>query len=64
MRDQPGKVFFAMGGNFAAATPDTAETYRALKNCALTVHVTTKLNRSHLIHGKSAHSALSGTYRN
>ncbi|WP_374520247.1 FdhF/YdeP family oxidoreductase [Undibacterium squillarum] len=55
MRDQPGKVFFAMGGNFAAATPDTAETYRALKNCALTVHVTTKLNRSHLIHGKSAY---------
>ncbi|MEC5384809.1 FdhF/YdeP family oxidoreductase [Uliginosibacterium sp. H3] len=54
MAREPGKVFFAMGGNFAAATPDTEATWAALRNCALTVHVTTKLNRSHLVHGKEA----------
>jgi molybdopterin-dependent oxidoreductase alpha subunit len=48
------KVFFGMGGNFAAATPDTAKTHAALRRCELTVHVTTKLNRSHLVHGKKA----------
>ncbi|MDB5799863.1 MAG: molybdopterin oxidoreductase family protein [Rhodocyclales bacterium] len=54
MAREPGKVFFAMGGNFAAATPDTEQTWQALRSCALTVHVTTKLNRSHLVHGKAA----------
>jgi molybdopterin-dependent oxidoreductase alpha subunit len=54
MRDGRGKVFFAMGGNFATATPDTAATHAALRNCELTVHVATKLNRSHLVHGKEA----------
>ncbi|MES2858052.1 MAG: FdhF/YdeP family oxidoreductase [Pseudomonadota bacterium] len=54
MRDGRGKVFFAMGGNFATATPDTATTHAALRNCALTVHVATKLNRSHLVHGRDA----------
>ena len=49
-----GKVFFALGGNFAAATPDTYETWKALRQCDLTVHVTTKLNRSHVVHGKEA----------
>ncbi|MDN0083616.1 FdhF/YdeP family oxidoreductase [Crenobacter sp. SG2305] len=49
-----GKVFFAMGGNFATATPDTERTHQALRNCRLTVHVTTKLNRSHLVHGEQA----------
>jgi len=48
------KVFFAMGGNFLSATPDTHYTGAALQNCNLTVHVSTKLNRSHLIHGKEA----------
>ncbi|MEO8002011.1 MAG: FdhF/YdeP family oxidoreductase, partial [Arenimonas sp.] len=48
------KVFFAMGGNFAAATPDTHRTAEALRQCDLTVHVSTKLNRSHLVHGKQA----------
>ncbi len=48
------KVFFAMGGNFLSATPDTAYTTQALKNCKLTVHVSTKLNRSHLTHGEEA----------
>lgn len=48
------KVFFAMGGNFAAAIPDWQLTREALRNLDLTVHVSTKLNRSHLIHGKNA----------
>ena len=54
MRDGHGKVFFALGGNFAAATPDTYETWKALQRCDLTVHVTTKLNRSHVVHGREA----------
>ncbi len=54
MHDGRGKVFFAMGGNFAAATPDTALTHAALRNCALTVQVSTKLNRSHVVHGREA----------
>lgn len=54
MRDGDAKVFFALGGNFAAATPDTYETWKALARCDLTVHVTTKLNRSHVVHGKEA----------
>ncbi len=54
MRDGHGKVFFAMGGNFAAATPDTNLTHAALRNCTLTVQVSTKLNRSHVVHGHDA----------
>ena len=54
MLDGKGKVFFALGGNFAAATPDTVQTWKALRRCDLTVHVTTKLNRSHVVHGKEA----------
>jgi len=49
-----GRVFFALGGNFAAATPDTYETWKGLRQCDLTVHVTTKLNRSHIVHGREA----------
>lgn len=48
------KVFFGMGGNFVSATPDTAFTANALRKCSLTVHVSTKLNRSHLVHGEEA----------
>lgn len=48
------KVFVAMGGNFLSATPDTGATGRALMNCELTVQISTKLNRSHLITGKEA----------
>jgi molybdopterin-dependent oxidoreductase alpha subunit len=48
------KVFIALGGNFAAATPDTTRTYQALKQCDLTVQISTKLNRSHLFTGKKA----------
>lgn len=54
MHEKKAKVFFGMGGNFISATPDTEFTAEALKNCDLTVHVSTKLNRSHLIHGKKA----------
>ncbi|WP_268121770.1 FdhF/YdeP family oxidoreductase [Roseivirga pacifica] len=54
MKEGKAKVFFAMGGNFLSATPDTEFTAKALQNCALTVHVSTKPNRSHLIHGKKA----------
>ncbi|WP_059412444.1 FdhF/YdeP family oxidoreductase [Cupriavidus basilensis] len=48
------KVFVGLGGNFAAATPDTPRTWDALRSCDLTVHIATKLNRSHLVHGKAA----------
>ena len=48
------KVFIGMGGNFAMATPDTPRTFEALRQCELTVHITTKLNRSHLVHGRDA----------
>jgi molybdopterin-dependent oxidoreductase alpha subunit len=51
MHSHPGHVFFAMGGNFLSATPDTDFTAEALSNCRLTVHVSTKPNRSHLVHG-------------
>jgi len=54
MRDGKATVFFAMGGNFLSATPDTEVTAQALRNCSLTVHVSTKLNRSHLVHGREA----------
>lgn len=46
--------FLGMGGNFAAATPDTERTAEALRRCDMTVQVSTKLNRSHLVHGKKA----------
>lgn len=48
------KVFIGMGGNFVLAAPDTAYTSAAMRNCELTVQVSTKLNRSHLVHGKRA----------
>ncbi|MFQ3297499.1 MAG: molybdopterin-dependent oxidoreductase alpha subunit, partial [Polaribacter sp.] len=54
MHQKKIKVFFGMGGNFVSATPDTEFTANAMKHCDLTVHVSTKLNRSHLIHGKKA----------
>ncbi|MAO31968.1 MAG: hypothetical protein CL824_00540 [Crocinitomicaceae bacterium] len=54
MHENKAKIFIGMGGNFISATPDTAFTAEALKKCDLTVHVSTKPNRSHLIHGKKA----------
>jgi len=54
MNEGAAKVFIAMGGNFLSATPDTQFTANALRKCHLTVHVSTKLNRSHLVHGEEA----------
>ncbi|GAA4453626.1 FdhF/YdeP family oxidoreductase [Phytohabitans houttuyneae] len=54
MRDGKVRVFMALGGNFASATPDTAVTEAALRSCALTVHVSTKLNRSHVVPGTTS----------
>jgi molybdopterin-dependent oxidoreductase alpha subunit len=54
MHKGDAKVFFAMGGNFLSASPDTEYTAEALQNCDLTVQVSTKLNRSHLVTGKEA----------
>jgi molybdopterin-dependent oxidoreductase alpha subunit len=54
MHDGPAKVFFGLGGNFLSATPDTVYTAEALRRCSLTVQVSTKLNRAHLITGKQA----------
>ncbi len=48
------KVFVGLGGNFLAATPDTKYTSEALRQCKLTVQVSTKLNRAHLITGERA----------
>ncbi|MDR3616891.1 MAG: FdhF/YdeP family oxidoreductase [Candidatus Obscuribacterales bacterium] len=48
------KFFLGMGGNFAIATPDTRMTFEALRRCNFTAHVSTKLNRSHLVHGVEA----------
>jgi molybdopterin-dependent oxidoreductase alpha subunit len=48
------KVFIGLGGNFSIATPDTPRVWQAMRSCDLTVHITTKLNRSHLIHGRDA----------
>ncbi len=47
-------VFFAMGGNFLMAAPDTQATSKAIESCRLTVQVSTKLNRSHVIGGQAS----------
>ncbi|RSO34674.1 hypothetical protein DMH15_20620 [Streptomyces sp. WAC 06725] len=54
LRDGDAKVFFAMGGNFVSATPDTEVTEAAVRRARLTVHVSTKLNRSHVVTGARA----------
>lgn len=54
MHEKKACFFLGMGGNFISATPDTEFTAEALRNCDLTVHISTKINRSHLIHGKEA----------
>ncbi|HTQ70095.1 MAG TPA: FdhF/YdeP family oxidoreductase [Acidocella sp.] len=48
------KVFIGMGGNFIHAIPDTQAAYEAMSRLNLTVGITTKLNRGHLVHGKQA----------
>jgi molybdopterin-dependent oxidoreductase alpha subunit len=54
MNQGKAKVFFGLGGNFISAVPDTNYSAQGLANCNLTVHVSTKLNRSHLVTGKEA----------
>ncbi|ADI11100.1 formate dehydrogenase [Streptomyces bingchenggensis BCW-1] len=54
LRDGQAKVFFAMGGNFVSASPDTEVTEAAMRRARLTVHVSTKLNRSHVVTGARA----------
>ncbi|WP_110691041.1 FdhF/YdeP family oxidoreductase [Salinicola endophyticus] len=54
MRDQPGKVFIGLAGNFTRAISDSGVTEQAMANCALTAFISTKLNRSHLITGREA----------
>ncbi len=52
--ERRGERLLAMGGNIAAAIPDWQVTQDALRRLDLTVHVSTKLNRSHLMHGRAA----------
>ena len=54
MHDGRAKVFIGMGGNFLSATPDTQFTAQAMRRCRLTVHVSTKLHRGHLVTGEEA----------
>ncbi|WP_075735742.1 FdhF/YdeP family oxidoreductase [Streptomyces acidiscabies] len=54
LRDGEAKLFFAMGGNFVSASPDTDVTEAAMRKARLTVHVSTKLNRSHVVTGARA----------
>jgi molybdopterin-dependent oxidoreductase alpha subunit len=54
MHEGKVKVLFALGGNFLSATPDTEFTAEALRRTRLTAHVSTKLNRAHLVHGRRA----------
>ena len=54
MREGEVDLFFCMGGNFLSATPDTLATAEGLNRVKLTVQVSTKLNRSHLVTGENA----------
>ena len=54
LRDGDAKVFMGMGGNFVAAISDTPVAEAAMRGADLTVHVSTKLNRSHVVHGREA----------
>ncbi len=54
MRAGKIRFFLGLGGNFLAASPDTEYTAKALQSCRVTAHVSTKLNRSHLVTGEVA----------
>lgn len=53
MAEGKARFFMGMGGNFISATPDTEYTTKALQQCLMTVQVSTKLNRSHVVHGRT-----------
>jgi formate dehydrogenase major subunit len=54
LRDGDAEFFMGLGGNFVSAAPDTSVTEEAMRRAALTVQVSTKLNRSHVVHGREA----------
>jgi molybdopterin-dependent oxidoreductase alpha subunit len=54
MNENKVKVFIAMGGNFVSATPDSEFTGKAMQKVPLTVQISTKLNRAHLVTGNRA----------
>ncbi|MEU9736708.1 FdhF/YdeP family oxidoreductase [Streptomyces sp. NPDC048002] len=54
MRDGRARIFLGVAGNFVRATPDSAVTEEAMRRCALTAHISTKLNRSHTVCGDTA----------
>jgi molybdopterin-dependent oxidoreductase alpha subunit len=54
MRDGRAKFFLGFAGNFVRATPDSEQTEQAMRKCRLTAHVSTKLNRSHVVCGETA----------
>ena len=54
MHEGSAKVFVALGGNFLSAASDTIYTGEALQKCNLTVSISTKLNRTHLVPGKTS----------
>ena len=54
MVDGRAKVFIGLGGNFVRAVPDWTVAEAAMRRLRLTVAVSTKLNRGHLVHGEEA----------
>ncbi|MEU3844938.1 FdhF/YdeP family oxidoreductase [Streptomyces sp. NPDC028635] len=54
MRDGRAKLFLGVAGNFVRATPDSRVAEEAMRNCRLTAHISTKLNRSHTVCGETA----------
>ncbi|KAK1182757.1 FdhF/YdeP family oxidoreductase [Streptomyces sp. NBS 14/10] len=54
MLDGRAKVFLSLAGNFVRATPDSKATEQAMRQCRLTAHISTKLNRSHAVCGRTA----------
>lgn len=55
MQAGTAKVFIGLGGNFAVAAPDPVATFPAMRRNALTVHIATKLNRTHLLPGEESY---------
>src|SRR5690606_10765904 len=53
-RDGRAEVCVGLGGNFAAAGPDTEVLAEGLRGCELTVQISTTLNRSHVVPGRTA----------
>ena len=54
LRDGRVHFFMGLGGNFVQAAPDTDVVVEAMQRARMTVHVSTKLNRSHLTCGQTA----------